>query len=160
MGLPITAGWKPWAPHYPARFSSCRLVATAGRWCPQPVNRHLAGKVGGAGPPGSSEAMSEMEKKNKTPKPLTTCTTQRREGKEDMSMSVPEISRFTQTGELRLSTLLCLSDRLWDFFSPPSQSLTTLSFGSRKRLWIILPVIATIEENTRKKELSSKQNVK
>lgn len=42
-------------------------MATAGRWCPQPVNRHLAGKVGGAGPPGSSEAMSEMEKKEQNP---------------------------------------------------------------------------------------------
>lgn len=41
MGLPFTASWKPWVPRYPARFSSCRLVTTAGRLCPQQVNLHL-----------------------------------------------------------------------------------------------------------------------
>lgn len=48
---------------------------------------------------------------------------------------------------------VCPSDRQWDyfFFSPSSQSLAALSFASRKRLWIIPPVIAAIEENNRKK---------
>lgn len=72
-------------------------------------------------------------------------------------MSSSETSRFTDWRVEVIHACLRLSDRQWDFFfSPPSQSLAALSFASCKRLWIIQPVIATIEENNSKKKRTVK----
>lgn len=158
MGLPFTASWKSWVSRYPARFSLCRLVTTAGRSCPQPVSLHLKEEWVVLN---HLYHKRQCQKRENNPSPPPHWLPHHlyhpeKGGKEDRPMSLLQTSHLIQTGELKLSVRLhlCPLDRRWDFsffFSPPSQSLTALSFASHKRLWAIQPVIATIKENNRKK---------
>lgn len=170
MGLPITASWKPWMPRYPARFSSCRLVTTAGRLCPQPVNLHLQEEW--VVPDHLDHQRQCQKRENKpptSPPPTTTLPSpSSREGRGKRTGGCPRhrppaSHRLESWGRLSAFASVCQTDG--GTSPPPSllhlQSPTALSFASRKRLWTIQPVIATIKENNiKKKELSSIQNVK
>lgn len=133
-------------PRYPACFSLCRLVTTAGRLCPQPVNLHQQKeKV----VPDHLDHQRQRQKRENNP--TTTSAAQRRkEGKVQVDVLVTDLPPHMNWRVEAVCPPSPLSVRqtvgLLLLLSPSSQSLATLSFVSRKRLWTIKPVIATIKE--------------
>lgn len=135
------ASRKPRVPRYPARFSLCRLVTTAGRMCPQPVNLHLQEEW--VVPDHLDHQKQRQKRENNPPPPKHTNTTTptslpSRKGRGNRTGRCP---RHRPAASYRLeswgylSAIACQSDRRWDFsfLSPPSQSVTALSFASCKR---------------------------
>lgn len=121
MGLPITASWKPWVPRYPARFSSCRLVTTAGRLCPRPVNLHLQEEW--VVPDHLDHQRQCQKRENKRPRPMTTPPPPpSREGRGKRTGGSPRHRppasyRLESRGRLSAFTSVCQTD---GGTSPPS----------------------------------------
>lgn len=99
---------------YPARFSLCRLVTTAGRLCPQPVNLHQQKE---RVVPDHLDHQRQRQKREKQPLPATTTTTsatqRRKEGKGQIDVLVTDLPPHTNW---RVEGV-CLSDGRWDFSS-------------------------------------------
>lgn len=97
---------------YPARFSLCRLVTTAGHLCPQPVNLHQQKER--VVPDHLDHQRQHQKREDNLPTTSTTSTSQRRkEGKGQINVLVTDLPPHTNW---RIEGV-CLSDRWWDFSS-------------------------------------------